>query len=138
MTLTALPFVSSAQQLQFCKANPVVALKIHGFPGAISTQRVVLICHELGLDYSFVLVDFKASAQKSPEFLTLQPFGKVPVLEDDGFFIHESRAICKYLAIKYSSQGNDLVSDQTEVQKYALFEQVSYGKEQNFLDMAYE
>ncbi|KAN0110929.1 thioredoxin-like protein [Hyaloscypha variabilis] len=84
-----------------------MTLKIHIYPGAISTQRVINICHELGLDNTFVLVDFKASAQNSPECLSLQPFGNVPLLVDDDFFVYESRAICKY----------------EDVQKYALFEQ---------------
>jgi glutathione S-transferase len=103
-----------------------MTIKLHGFPGAVSTQRVILICHELGLDYLFILVDFKTSAQRSPEHLALQPFGKVPALEDDGFVVYESRAICKYLAVKYSETGKRLVPDQKELQKYALFEQVSW------------
>jgi glutathione S-transferase len=102
-----------------------MTLKIHGYPGAISTQRVINICHELGLEFSFILVDFKTSAQKSSEYLALQPFGKVPVLEDNGFFVYESRAICKYLAVKNSGEQKKLIPDQKEVQKYALFEQVS-------------
>jgi hypothetical protein len=36
--------------------------------------------------------------QKTEEYKKLQPFGKVPVLEDDGLLLYESRAICKYLA----------------------------------------
>jgi len=102
-----------------------MTLKIYGYPGAISTQRVINICHELELNYAFILVDFKTSAQKSPEYLALQPFGKVPLLEDDGFVVHESRAICKYLAVKYSVQGKKLIPGQKEIQSYALFEQVS-------------
>ncbi|KAE9372767.1 thioredoxin-like protein [Stipitochalara longipes BDJ] len=112
-----------------------MTLKIHGFPCAISTQRVINICHELGLDYTFILVNFKAPAQTSPEYLALQPFGKVPLLEDDGFLVHESRAICKYLAVKYSGQGNRLIPDQTEVDKYAVFEQVNL-QENNYLQTA--
>jgi len=102
-----------------------MTLKIHGYPGAISTQRVINICHELELDYTFILVDFKTSAQRSPEYLALQPFGKVPLLEDDGFFVHESRAICKYLAIQYATRKCKLIPNQKETKDYALFEQVS-------------
>ena len=61
---------------------------------------------------------------KSEEFRELQPFGKIPALEDDGYFIYESRAIIKYLAKKYAGQGTKLIPAEDDVKSYALFEQV--------------
>lgn len=43
--------------------------------------------------------------------------------------MYESRAICKYLAVKYSGQGMRLVPEEGEVKKYGLFEQVSFARE---------
>ena len=70
-------------------------LKLHG--SAMSTSRVLVTLHEKALPYEFILVEISKGNQKSEEYMKLQPFGKVPVLEDDGFRIYESRAICRYL-----------------------------------------
>jgi len=71
--------------------------------------------------YTFVLVDLKKGEQKNPEYLEKHPFGVVPCIDDDGFILYESRAICRYLAAKYASQGPKLVP--TDLQGAALFEQ---------------
>jgi len=57
-------------------------------------------------------------------YLEMQPFGKVPVLEDDGYFVYESRAMCKYLAKKYADQGPKLIPADEDLKAYGLFEQV--------------
>ncbi|KAJ7037730.1 glutathione S-transferase [Mycena alexandri] len=41
-------------------------------------------------------------AHKTPEFLEKQPLGQVPYLDDDGFIVYESRAICRYITAKVS------------------------------------
>jgi glutathione S-transferase len=40
---------------------------------------------------------------KSPAFLEKQPFGQVPYLDDDGFILFESRAMARYIAMKYGN-----------------------------------
>lgn len=72
-----------------------MVLKLYG--SAMSTSRVLVTLLEKDLAYEFILVDIAKGAQKAEEYKRLQPFGKVPVLDDDGFIIYESRAICKYL-----------------------------------------
>ena len=52
---------------------------------------------EKGASFDFVPVDLAKREHKSPEHLARQPFGVVPVLEDDGFRLYESRAIVRYL-----------------------------------------
>jgi glutathione S-transferase len=73
-----------------------MVLKLYG--SAMSTSRVLVTILEKELPYEFNLIDIAKGDQKSEEYMKLQPFGKVPVLDDDGFVIFESRAICKYLA----------------------------------------
>lgn len=51
----------------------------------------------LGLDVEIIPVDLLKGEQRSPDFLKLNPIGKVPVLDDDGFILAESRAIMAYL-----------------------------------------
>jgi glutathione S-transferase len=73
-----------------------MVLKLYG--SAMSTSRVLVTILEKELPYELIFIDIAKGDQKSESYLKLQPFGKVPVLEDDGFLIFESRAICKYLA----------------------------------------
>jgi glutathione S-transferase len=101
-----------------------MTLKVHGSPYSTCNERVLLILHEKGVPYERITLDFEKAEQKAPEYLKLQPFGKVPVLEDDGFFVYESRAIVRYLAMKYAGQGTKLMPDPNDLKAYALFEQV--------------
>ncbi|MGY2890556.1 glutathione S-transferase [Bradyrhizobium sp. USDA 4524] len=54
----------------------------------------------LEIPHELVDVDLKSAAQKRPEYLALNPFGQVPVLDDDGVIIPDSNAILVYLATK--------------------------------------
>lgn len=101
-------------------------IKIHGPARAMCTQRVALVLEEKQVPYELVVKDCDtAEARRHPNFLKLQPWGKVPVLEDDGVFIFESRAICKYIVKKYAAQGPKLVPDDADLVGYGIFEQVS-------------
>lgn len=75
-------------------------MKIHHHPLSGHSHRVVLFASLLGLNAELVEVDLKSGAHKKPEFLALNPFGQVPVLEDDGVAISDSNAILVYLAKK--------------------------------------
>jgi len=59
------------------------------------------ILEELELPYRIVETDIREGHQKSPEFLAVNPMGKVPALTDDGVVITECPAICLYLADRY-------------------------------------
>lgn len=72
-------------------------MKVYGHPMSTCTRKVLTVLAEKGHEAEFKLVDIMKGEQKSPDFLALQPFGVVPVLDDDGFILYESRAICRYL-----------------------------------------
>lgn len=59
---------------------------------------------ELQVDCERVNLDYGAS-MKAPEYLAINPFGKVPTLVDGDIVIHELPAICAYLADKYADRG---------------------------------
>lgn len=80
----------------------------HGLSG--HCHRVRLFLSLLGLPHELVAVDFEAGAHKRPEFLAINPFGQVPVLEDDGLLIPDSNAILVYLA-KRAGGGQWLPED---------------------------
>lgn len=101
-----------------------MGLKLYGMRQATCTQRVLITLAEQGVDYEFIVVNLFAGEQREPSHLEKQPFGKIPVLDDDGFLIYESRAICKYLARKYADKGTKLIPAEGNLKAYALFEQV--------------
>ncbi len=67
--------------------------------------RVRWMLQELGVDFEAVTVNLAAGEHRRPEFLKLNPAGKVPVLVDDDFVLTESVAIVLYLAEKYPHKG---------------------------------
>ena len=79
-------------------ANPTAKMVLKLYGSAMSFARVLVTILEKELPYEHILVDIAKGDQKSEAYRKLQPFGKVPALDDDGFVIFESRAICKYLA----------------------------------------
>jgi glutathione S-transferase len=101
-----------------------MVLKVHGVKGSTCTQRVLTALNEKGVPYELITINFAKAENKSETYLKLQPFGKIPVLEDDGFILFESRAIAKYIAKKYASQGTPLMPAEGDLQAYGLFEQV--------------
>ncbi|MEH6403597.1 MAG: glutathione S-transferase [Sneathiella sp.] len=77
-------------------------LKIHGFPLSGHSHRVELFANLADLAHEMVLVDLAAGEQKQGPFLSLNPFGQVPVLEDGETVLTDSNAILTYLARKYA------------------------------------
>ncbi|WP_324732628.1 glutathione S-transferase family protein [Pseudomonas paeninsulae] len=86
------------------------AIKLFGFPLSGHSHRVELMLSLLGLPSEFVLVDLTKGAHKHPEFLAMNPFGQVPVIDDNGTVLADSNAILLYLAQKYG-EGRWLPSD---------------------------
>jgi GST-like protein len=63
-------------------------------------RKVSIALEELGLAYTTHALNLKAMEQKAPEFLAINPNGRIPALVDDGFAVFESGAILLYLAEK--------------------------------------
>jgi glutathione S-transferase len=56
---------------------------------------------EAGVDYELVTIDFQKGEHKRPEFLTINPAGKLPAIEDGSTKVFEGAAICLYIADKF-------------------------------------
>ncbi|KAM0879526.1 hypothetical protein ACQ4PT_034173 [Festuca glaucescens] len=84
-------------------------IKLYGMALSANVVRVAAVLNEKGLDFEIVDVDLRNGAHKHPEFLALNPFGQIPALQDGDEILYESRAINRYIATKYRSQGPDLV-----------------------------
>jgi len=66
-----------------------------------NSDRVKIALHEKGLAYERVTLDLAKKEQKRPEFLKLNPYGKVPVINDNGQILFESCIINEYLDEQY-------------------------------------
>jgi len=75
-------------------------MKLYHHPLSGHSHRARLVLSLLGVPHELIEVDLKSGAHKAPEFLAMNPFGQVPVLEDDGLFISDSNAILVYVAKK--------------------------------------
>lgn len=75
-------------------------LKLYG--GAFSRASIVQwYLEELQVPYEFILLDMKAGEHKQPEYLAINPIGKVPAIVDGDLKLWESGAILLYIAEKY-------------------------------------
>ena len=68
---------------------------VHSVPGSPFGRTVLAALEEKGARYR--LAALAPSAAKSPEHLARHPFGRIPVLEHDGFSLYETQAILRYL-----------------------------------------
>ena len=104
---------------------PTMVLKLFGFYESSCTKSVKIVLNEKDVPYEFIVVNPFKGEHKTPEFLSKQPFGVVPYIDDDGFILYESRAICRYIAAKYRDQGIPLLPDPEDLKATALFEQAA-------------
>ncbi len=86
-------------------------MKLYDFPGAPNPRRVKIFAEEKNITLDLINCDMTKREHKSPEFLSKNPSGKIPVLElDDGRCISESIPICRYLESLFPEPnlfGND-------------------------------
>ena len=76
-----------------------MTIKLYGVPQS-RTSRCLWLLEELGVPYENVPVNFAGDAQK-PDFLAINPNGRIPALDDHGLVLFESLAINLHLARKY-------------------------------------
>jgi glutathione S-transferase len=75
-------------------------MKIFGDSRSTNSRKVLTTLAELGMSYEFVHVDFALGEHKREPHLLRQPFGQMPALEDDGFALYETQAMCRYFNAK--------------------------------------
>jgi glutathione S-transferase len=77
-------------------------LRIYGI-ARTRAFRTLWMANELGLDYEHLPIEIGAAGARSPEFLAINPTGRLPFIVDNDFVLFESLAITLYLAKKHSS-----------------------------------
>ncbi|KAJ7096844.1 glutathione S-transferase [Mycena epipterygia] len=109
-----------------------MVLKLYSVPYASAGCGIVaMVLAEKKIPFELIVIDMANKDHKTPEYMAKHPFGQVPMFDDDGFVLYESRAICRYLAEKYAEQGTSLIP--TGLKEKALFEQAASIEYANFL-----
>ncbi len=83
------------------RATTMAGLRIYGI-ARTRAFRALWVAGELGIDYEHLPVEIGDAGARAPEFLAINPNGRLPVIVDDGFVLFESLAITLYLAKKHS------------------------------------
>ncbi len=95
-------------------------IKLYGVPQS-RAGRCIWMLEELGVPFELVPVSF-AGDNKKPEYLKVNPNGRVPALEDDGLVLFESLAINLHLARKYDKGlWPKAVDDQSRAIQWSLW-----------------
>lgn len=76
-----------------------MAMKLHDWQNSYNSRKILATAFECDISIEPVAIDIK-NQSKTPEFLAMNPNGKVPVLTDGGFTLWESNAIMCYVAAK--------------------------------------
>lgn len=100
-------------------------MKLYNVAYSGNSYKVRLLLAHLGIPCEIVEVDILKGESRTPEFLRINPNGRTPVLEDDGFSLAESNAILAYLA-----KGTKYLPDDRKkfgaVFQWMFFEQYSH------------
>ena len=78
-----------------------MSIELYWGSGSPFAWRVMLTLEVKGLPYESKLLEFSKQQHKAPDYLALNPRGKVPTLKDGDFVVYESLAIMAYLDRKY-------------------------------------
>ena len=101
-------------------------LLIYGDSRSGNCYKIQLLCAELGIDHDWQEVDILAGETRTPEFLAMNPNGRIPLARfADGRYLAESNAIISYLADGTGFGGCDPWS-RAEILQWLFFEQYSH------------
>ncbi|CAI2168329.1 19615_t:CDS:2 [Funneliformis geosporum] len=88
--------------------SPNITLYTDAVPYGI---KVSIVLEELGIPYKVKEISIEKGEQKNPEFLKINPNGKVPAITDHDFNVFESGAILIYICDNYDHKGKLLPKD---------------------------
>ncbi|KAF7291156.1 hypothetical protein MIND_01258800 [Mycena indigotica] len=102
-----------------------MVVKLYAKPSISAGGGVVaLVLAEKRIPFEYIVLDYAGKEQKGTAHLKRNPFGQVPVVDDNGFVIYETRAICRYLVEKYPDHGPSLLPGPS-LEERAIFEQAA-------------
>jgi len=78
-------------------------LKVWGRVNSVNVKKVLWMLDEIGIPYERAEAGLEHGVVDTPEYRAMNPNGRVPTIEDDGFVLWESNSILRYLAMKHGS-----------------------------------
>lgn len=100
-------------------------MKLYNVAYSGNSYKVRLLLAQLGIPCEIIEIDILNGGSRTPEFLKINPNGRTPVLDDDGFVLAESNAILAYLA-----RGTKFLPDDRKtfglIFQWMFFEQYSH------------
>ena len=78
-------------------------LEVWGRRSSFNVQKVLWLVGELGLSHQSIPAGGDFGGLTDPDFLAMNPHGRVPVIDDAGVVVWESHAILRYLAARYGA-----------------------------------
>lgn len=99
-------------------------LKLYGGPRTRGSL-VQWYLEELGVEYELVALNLQAGEHKAPEYLAINPMGKVPAIVDGSLTLWESGAILLYIAEKYGQLAT--IEDRSVMNQWILFANSTLG-----------
>ncbi|MBZ8182052.1 glutathione S-transferase, partial [Oscillatoria salina IIICB1] len=104
----------------------MLMLRLYDFLPSGNCYKVRLLLHQLEVDFELVEVNILTGESRTPEFLSKNPNGRVPVLEiESGKFLAESNAILYYLSVGTDFLPSDRLKT-AQVMQWLFFEQYSH------------
>ena len=95
-------------------------LRIYGI-ARTRAFRALWMAEELGLDYDHVPIEIGPAGARKPEYLAINPNGRLPAIEDDGFRLWESLAITLYLAKKHGQLYPTTLESEARAWQWSLW-----------------
>ena len=78
-----------------------MSLTLYSHPLSTFSRRVRIAMIEKGIDHSVIDLDLVGKAHKRPDYLALNPYGRVPTLVDGDLVVYESASILAYLESRF-------------------------------------
>jgi glutathione S-transferase len=98
----------------------MAGLRIYGI-ARTRAFRVLWIAKELGLDYEHIPIEIGERGARQPDYLAINPNGRLPAIVDDGFVLWESLAITLYLAKKHGKLYPTTLQDEARTWQWSLW-----------------
>ncbi len=76
-------------------------IRIWGRANSVNVQKVLWCCAELGLAFERIDAGMQFGRNREPDYLAMNPNGRIPTLNDGDFTLWESNAIMRYLVLEY-------------------------------------
>ncbi|NML32954.1 glutathione S-transferase family protein [Paraburkholderia antibiotica] len=106
-------------------------IKLYDFELSGSCYKIRLFLNILGIEYQKENVDFVNKEHKTPKYTALNPFGEIPVFEDDDLWLRDAQAILVYLAGKYDGSHTWFPADAASQGKIAQWLSTGGGEIMN-------